>query len=594
MCGYTNEDNPFGDKELTKKFVWGKKRATTATTSSPASSGPGRAVAVAGAAQSNEEAKVMAEIEKVKRRRAEREAEKEAMEAERLRQMREKEAENYSNWEVQQEAFYQETVMQRSTIRIREGRTRPIDVLALLLDLHRHDRLRVRASVLEANASKVELATTNDATVTELDAAKAVLESKLATLPICVYKILDPVAYLSSLDRNRLQSLVEDARTNMENDAKQSLWPKILQLATRLIDALDSHLHKQLVRHAQTVLGDPASSSSPASSSTTLTNLTVRDTGAVHAAVSSEVSAMLEGKSRAELETLESEVRNALEDPEMREAIDVEFFESILEGLGVSKLEAEFTELYHDAQRVQAAHLGELAGEAVPAARPGGGVEEDTLVRLRNKVMAAHVGLTELAPDMPVNVDLIAHDNHILSPMSQHAFRIRKRAGERDALEEILDADAAGGMENMEDLREEMIQDAELVLGDKAKMWDDRLKPRKPVFFCRKITGFSWNAYTRAHYDSVNNPPPRLVRGLRLDVLLPDLIDPTSTPSLEVIPNGDETATLIISPGPPYFDIAFKILDKPWDRRSKGGYRCTFDRGVFKLHFRYKRQFYRR
>jgi hypothetical protein len=31
ICGYTNDDNPFGDSELTKKFVWKKKEESSSS-----------------------------------------------------------------------------------------------------------------------------------------------------------------------------------------------------------------------------------------------------------------------------------------------------------------------------------------------------------------------------------------------------------------------------------------------------------------------------------------------------------------------------------------------------------------------------------
>ncbi len=45
--------------------------------------------------------------------------------------------------------------------------------------------------------------------------------------------------------------------------------------------------------------------------------------------------------------------------------------------------------------------------------------------------------------------------------------------------------------------------------------------------------------------------------------------------------------------GPPYEDIAFRIVDKEWEYSHKRGFRSSFDRGVLQLYFNFKRQFYR-
>ena len=77
-------------------------------------------------------------------------------------------------------------------------------------------------------------------------------------------------------------------------------------------------------------------------------------------------------------------------------------------------------------------------------------------------------------------------------------------------------------------------------------------------------TGFSWNKYNSTHYDS-DVPPPKMVQGYRFNIFYPDLIDKQKTPQYFLEP-GDSTETVIIrfSAGPPYEDIAFKIVNKEW------------------------------
>jgi hypothetical protein len=46
--------------------------------------------------------------------------------------------------------------------------------------------------------------------------------------------------------------------------------------------------------------------------------------------------------------------------------------------------------------------------------------------------------------------------------------------------------------------------------------------------------------------------------------------------------------------GPPYEDIAFKILNREWEMSERHGFRCVFDRGVLQLYFNFKKHRYRR
>jgi hypothetical protein len=48
------------------------------------------------------------------------------------------------------------------------------------------------------------------------------------------------------------------------------------------------------------------------------------------------------------------------------------------------------------------------------------------------------------------------------------------------------------------------------------------------------------------------------------------------------------------SAGPPYEDIAFRIVNKEWEYSHKRGYKCTFERGILHLYFNFKRARYRR
>ncbi|XP_026320661.1 cactin [Hyposmocoma kahamanoa] len=119
---YTNQDNPFGDSALTNTFVWTKKLAKEGVKN------VSHDELEALNRQKQMENKI--ELEKVKQRRLEREAERAAREAEAAAAARAKEALQYHNWARQEDAFHLHQARLRSQIRIRDGRAKPIDLLA--------------------------------------------------------------------------------------------------------------------------------------------------------------------------------------------------------------------------------------------------------------------------------------------------------------------------------------------------------------------------------------------------------------------------------------------------------------------------------
>lgn len=150
---------------------------------------------------------------------------------------------------------------------------------------------------------------------------------------------------------------------------------------------------------------------------------------------------------------------------------------------------------------------------------------------------------------------------------------------------------------NFGNLEEELGLTDEVALaasGKQSYSWQDRYAPRKPRYFNRVRTGFDWNKYNQTHYDS-ENPPPKIVQGYKFNIFYPDLVDPTKTPQyfLERA-DSDEFCILRFHAGPPYEDIAFKIINREWNKSRKRGFRSTFERGVLSLYFNFTTHWYRR
>lgn len=104
--------------------------------------------------------------------------------------------------------------------------------------------------------------------------------------------------------------------------------------------------------------------------------------------------------------------------------------------------------------------------------------------------------------------------------------------------------------------------------------------------------GYEWNKYNQTHYDH-DNPPPKVVQGFKFNIFYPDLVDNTKAPTYRIerengrkrgelsAPAGeDDTCVIRFTAGPPYEDIAFRIVDKEWDYSAKRerGFRSRFDK----------------
>ena len=122
MITYDDDDNPFGDSTLTQTFRWQKKLEKE------------------GIGKINDEdledlakkkiVEQREELEKVKRARLEREKEKaERDEMDELEQ-RTKESDKFAKWKADEDSFHMKQALLRSSIRIQDGRAKPIDLLA--------------------------------------------------------------------------------------------------------------------------------------------------------------------------------------------------------------------------------------------------------------------------------------------------------------------------------------------------------------------------------------------------------------------------------------------------------------------------------
>lgn len=151
----------------------------------------------------------------------------------------------------------------------------------------------------------------------------------------------------------------------------------------------------------------------------------------------------------------------------------------------------------------------------------------------------------------------------------------------------LYDREVARGVEE----GEEIFAAEEELAGGKPQ-WASKYKPRKSRYFNRVQMGYEWNKYNQTHYDH-DNPPPKVVQGYKFNIFYPELIDKTRAPTYKIerengrkrgqsfAPAGeDDTCLIRFIAGPPYEDIAFRIVDKEWDYSAKRerGFRSSFDK----------------
>jgi hypothetical protein len=162
------------------------------------------------------------------------------------------------------------------------------------------------------------------------------------------------------------------------------------------------------------------------------------------------------------------------------------------------------------------------------------------------------------------------------------------------ATKALYEREVARGIEE----NEEIFTAEETVTATTKPQWADKYRPRKPRYFNRVQMGYEWNKYNQTHYDH-DNPPPKVVQGYKFNIFYPDLIDNTKAPTFRIVrENGrkrgesfaaageEDTCLIRFIAGPPYEDIAFRIVDKEWDYSAKRdrGFRSSFDKVRLQIH----------
>ncbi|KAE8550748.1 hypothetical protein TMatcc_008802 [Talaromyces marneffei ATCC 18224] len=131
---------------------------------------------------------------------------------------------------------------------------------------------------------------------------------------------------------------------------------------------------------------------------------------------------------------------------------------------------------------------------------------------------------------------------------------------------------------------EEIFTAEEAVSSTSQLAWANKYRPRKPRYFNRVQMGYEWNKYNQTHYDH-DHPPPKVVHGYRFNIFYPDLIDKTKAPTYRIErEHGRKRGQ------------SFVKADREWDYSAKRdrGFKSSFEKGILQLHFQFKKIYYRK
>ncbi|KAI0200968.1 mid region of cactin-domain-containing protein [Astrocystis sublimbata] len=307
--------------------------------------------------------------------------------------------------------------------------------------------------------------------------------------------------------------------------------------------------------------------------------------------VTSDVDRILGPKNIEQLEKLEGQIQAKLRSDEV---MDTDYWEQLLKNLQVYKAKANLKKICDTIRVNRLKLLAELDPENA-AALADGSPPAQAVLKDQPAVSAA------ASRPKPTMASSSSASN---PPPGTARFATVANEDFSQATKALYEREVARGV----DEDEEIFTAEESVSSAIKPQWADKYRPRKPRYFNRVQMGYEWNKYNQTHYDH-DNPPPKVVQGYKFNIFYPDLIDKTKAPTFKIIrehgrrkgeslaPAGEEDTCLIrFIAGPPYEDIAFRIVDREWDYSAKKdrGFKSSFDKGILQLHFQFKKIYYRK
>ncbi|XP_008431852.1 cactin-like [Poecilia reticulata] len=585
--GYTNADNPFGDNNLLGTFKWQKALDK-------------KGIGHFSEKELKERNKCIQEenrreLQKVKQLRLEREREKAMRETELEMLQREKEAEHFKTWAEQEDNFHLQQAKLRSKIRIRDGRAKPIDLLAKYISAEDDDL------AVEMHEPYTFL---NGLTVTDMD---DLLEDIKVYMELEQGKNVDFWRDMTTITEDEISKLRKlEASGKGPGDRREGINTAV---STDVQSVFKGKTYSQLQALHLNIEGKIRAGGSNLDIGyweSLLQQVRVYMARARlrerHQDVLRQKLFKLKQEQGVESEPLfpiiKEEPRSDEDEERTRERTAEE------SGLTASSSRRNMNRETEEDEEGPGPSTSTAGGQDEEGGEKDEGKDEE------GKGEAAEAVLTEedliqqsqaeydsgrYSPTL-LTLSELPLDTHTITPEEDaHRLQLARRQLQvtGDASESAEDAFVRRAKEGMGN--DEAQFSVEIPVSGKMYLWADKYRPRKPRFFNRVHTGFEWNKYNQTHYD-FDNPPPKIVQGYKFNIFYPDLIDKRSTPQyfLEPCPDNKDFGILRFHAGPPYEDIAFKIVNREWEYSHRHGFRCQFANGIFQLWFHFKRYRYRR
>ncbi|XP_034672300.1 cactin [Drosophila subobscura] len=582
---YSNDDNPFGDSNLTSTFHWGKKLQVEGLSNLST-----KTVEVLSLQKQMENRR---ELEKVKKRRQERELERQEREDDAMQQQRAKEAVQFREWQRQEDQFHLEQARLRSEIRIRDGRAKPIDLLAQYvaagnapleesLEMQMHEPymllhglpmeeledLLVDIKVYEELEQGKHIDFWNDMVTIVQDElqkqqklnsdASALNQRRDGIHQSVVKDVADIFRGKNAKQLEEMRDRIEAKINSRADGVDISYWESLLsQLKAHMARARLRDRHQALLREKLLLLkreneDEATAAAAAAAVKEEPESEPMEEAAAAPAQAQAEAGEDEEAAAEEQRSSSQGEDEEDEDDRPLRELLNAARLYQAGNYSPQYIREDDFT-----GRRIQTGDREDNDDGAMYDESD----DESRIHRLRMQIVC------------PERMDAASSGSQQLSAQEQ---RMRHEARQ--------------GMQG-----DEAEFSVETTLDAVPQLATDKYRPRKPRYFNRVHTGFEWNKYNQTHYD-MDNPPPKIVQGYKFNIFYPDLMDKSQTPQYFLTPcadNGD-FAVLRFHTGPPYEDIAFKIVNREWEFSYKRGFRCQFHNNIFQLWFHFKRYRYRR
>ena len=452
-------------------------------------------------------------------------------------------------WVAEEDQFVLRQAKKRAAIRVRGARAKPIDWLAVTLQA--------------------------------IDPAMRSFDDEDQTDNL---DIVDPEGVFESLDEQQLKELDKDIDTYiaLETDrSNREFWDTMKVICKDRLDKFKA----------------PAPAARGVSS------------------VASDVDRMLSPKSYEELEKLEKQIRQKLASTE---PIDTDYWEHLLRTLLVWKAHARLRKV---SQKIVKSRLDVFRKQQQVEAESA---RQTLKAKLHTEVLKTSTKVRPSTPSDGLDPEpflKLSSEDKTLESLDEADF-LRKLTEERQKILKLgyvpasrraisthpefvesltLGSTSISAPANMDYEREvargvnedeEIFTSEEQVSTASKAQWADKYRPRKPKYFNRVQMGYEWNKYNQTHYDH-DNPPPKVVQGYKFNIFYPDLIDKSKAPTYRIEREGgrkrgqsfaaageDDTCLIRFMAGPPYEDIAFRIVDREWDYSAKRdrGFKSSFDK----------------